>query len=219
MKTSFSITFLFLVLPYLLLTSTSCQKMDPQPKLPKVVALFKLPGMTSKQYDLTISSLEKSGNGHPRSRLFHVAAPMDSGWLVIDEWESEESLNSFAQTLIPILISNGVNPPNPLVYPLHNRIDGSGLQKTGILALFEISGMTVAQYDAVIKDLKMNGNQHPDGRIAHLAAPMNNGWFVVDQWASVEKFSAFASILIPILVKNGVAPPNPTVMPLYNRLE
>lgn len=89
----------------------------------KVIAQFNVPGMTAQQYDNVMADLQNAGQGNPASRLSHVASKLPNGWLVIDIWESGESLNEFAQTLMPILIKNGVTPPQPSVLPVyHNRV-------------------------------------------------------------------------------------------------
>ena len=89
----------------------------------KVIAQFNVPGMTSKQYDQVMKDLQAEGKGNPAGRLSHVASELPNGWLVIDIWESGESLNEFAGTLMPILIKNGITPPQPTVLPVyHNEL-------------------------------------------------------------------------------------------------
>jgi hypothetical protein len=88
-----------------------------------IIALFDL-AMTAGQYDQVIKDLEAAGQGSPKGRLHHVASAKAGGWLVVDVWESPELLNEFAQTLMPILQQNGVTPPQPQVYPVHNIIKG-----------------------------------------------------------------------------------------------
>ena len=89
-----------------------------------IVAVFEVPGMTSEQYDRSIKELESAGAGNPKGRLYHVASSKSGGWFVVDVWESDELLNQFAQTLMPILQKIGVTPPQPQVYPVHNIIKG-----------------------------------------------------------------------------------------------
>ena len=87
----------------------------------KVIAQFNVPGMTAKQYDQVMRDLEAAGHKSPKARISHVAAELPNGWLVIDIWESGEALNKFAETLMPILIKNGVTPPQPTVLPVYNN--------------------------------------------------------------------------------------------------
>ncbi|MFQ5614834.1 MAG: hypothetical protein ACE5H9_22150 [Anaerolineae bacterium] len=85
-----------------------------------------------------------------------------------------------------------------------------------ITAVFEVPGMTAAQYDRVMNDLEAAGQAHPDGRTYHLASSTDDGWFVVDVWESPEKLESFAGTLMPILQAAGVTPPQPKVYPVHN---
>lgn len=91
-----------------------------------VVAVFDVPGMTSRQYDQVMKDLASAGQAHPKGRISHVASSQQGGWFVVDVWESPEQLNAFAGTLMPILQKNGVAPPQPKVYPVHNIVTPPG---------------------------------------------------------------------------------------------
>ena len=73
-----------------------------------IVAEFNIPGMTADQYDRVVQELEAKGAGAPKGRTFHVAGPTDTGWRVVDVWESEEHLDRFGETLIPVLVAADV---------------------------------------------------------------------------------------------------------------
>lgn len=88
----------------------------------KVIAQFNVPGMTAKQYDQVMKDLASSGHGEVSARISHVAAEIPNGWLVIDIWQSGEALNEFAGILMPILIKNGVTPPQPTILPVYNNM-------------------------------------------------------------------------------------------------
>ena len=85
-----------------------------------IVAIFDLPGVTAAQYDQVMKDLEAADAGSPKGRQSHVASPKEGGWLVVDVWESPDSLDQFAGTLMPILQKNGVTPPQPQILPAHN---------------------------------------------------------------------------------------------------
>lgn len=89
-----------------------------------VVDIFDVPGMSSAQYDQVTRDLDAAGAGSPTGRLHHVASPTEGGWLVVDTWDSEQSLANFAEVLIPILLNAGVTPVAPMVYPVYNVIAG-----------------------------------------------------------------------------------------------
>jgi hypothetical protein len=89
----------------------------------KVIAQFNVPGMTSNQYDNVMKDLASAGHGAPKARLHHVAAALPNGWLVVDLWESGEALNEFAGILMPVLVKNGVTPPQPTILPVYNEVN------------------------------------------------------------------------------------------------
>ena len=88
----------------------------------KIVAQFNMVGFTAEKYSQTIKDLDAAGKEKSSGRINHVAAELTNGLLIIDVWESEEALNEFSKTLIPILIKNGVTPAKPVIFPLHNII-------------------------------------------------------------------------------------------------
>ncbi|MEK7214156.1 MAG: hypothetical protein AAB289_00965 [Chloroflexota bacterium] len=86
-----------------------------------------------------------------------------------------------------------------------------------IAVLFEVPGMSTEQYDRVIRDLGAAGQGAPKGRRYHVNAKRPKGSFVLDIWESPEELAAFAGVLMPILVKNGVDPlPDPQILPLHS---
>lgn len=91
-----------------------------------------------------------------------------------------------------------------------------------VAVVFEIPGMTQAQYDqsadavtggrgAVTKP----SDWPVPGLISHTSGPTPEGWFVVDVWESEEAFRQFGEIIVPIL--NGLGVPNaqPKVYPVH----
>jgi hypothetical protein len=85
-----------------------------------------------------------------------------------------------------------------------------------VIVIFDVPGMTAAQYDQVMKDLNAAGEGSPKGRRSRVAASKDGGWLVVDVWDSPDALNQFAPTLMPILAKNGVTPPQPQVFPAHN---
>jgi len=59
-----------------------------------------------------------------------------------------------------------------------------------IVLVFEAAGVTQAQYDQVLKEVSPD-NKPPAGMLYHIAAPMADGWRVVEVWesqAAADKF-------------------------------
>ena len=91
-------------------------------QLKKIAAQFNVVGFTAKQYSQVIKDLESAGKEKSSGRLNHVAAQQTDGLLITDVWESEEALDKFSETLVPILKKNGVTPAQPTLLPLLNII-------------------------------------------------------------------------------------------------
>ena len=89
-----------------------------------ILAVFDIATMTLEQYNKVISDLEDAGMGDPEGRIYHVSSSKDGGSFIADVWESEELLNKFSDTLIPILEGAGVTPAIPQIYPVQNTISG-----------------------------------------------------------------------------------------------
>ncbi len=87
-----------------------------------ILAQFNIVDFTAQKYDQTIKDLKAAGVGNPSGRLFHVVTLQPVGMLVTDIWESEETLNKFSETLIPILKKNGVTPARPTLLQVYNII-------------------------------------------------------------------------------------------------
>lgn len=87
-----------------------------------------------------------------------------------------------------------------------------------VTVLYEIPGLTQAQYDSIIEALQSGGINAP-GRITHIAGPMVGGWQVVDVFESQEAFERFiGGGLAPVMQKLGIAPPPLKVSPVHNMI-
>src|SRR2546422_9073183 len=89
----------------------------------KLLVIFDVPTMSLAQYDSVMKDLDKTGAFYQDARPYHFCAPQEKGSVVVDVWDSPESLQQFAAVLFPILAKNGVTPPTPAVYPIHNSIE------------------------------------------------------------------------------------------------
>ena len=92
--------------------------------------VFDFPGVTSDQYDQLCRRLN---SGAPLKTLddfrrvgyevvAHMAGPTPDGWRVIDVWNSDEALERFRATLMPLLDEVGIPRIAPQVKPLHNLV-------------------------------------------------------------------------------------------------
>ena len=85
-----------------------------------------------------------------------------------------------------------------------------------IAFLQEVPGMTQEQYDQVVETLR---GKTAEGRIFHVAGPMEGGWRVVDVWESQEAVNKFFQELLgPALQEAGIAATPPQFWPVHNIL-
>ncbi len=89
----------------------------------KILAIFRVTDMSKEQYDNVMKDLDTAGFKSVKPRSSHTMGLNGSGGcVVVDVWDSENDLNEFFGTLGPILVKNGVNPPQPEIYPVHNQV-------------------------------------------------------------------------------------------------
>jgi len=86
-----------------------------------------------------------------------------------------------------------------------------------IMSVFELTTMTKAKYDSLLKGLDAAGATNPEGRQYHNATVQPDGSIVVtDVWTSPNLLEKFGEILIPELQKVGVTPVEPKVSQIHN---
>jgi hypothetical protein len=94
-----------------------------------VVAVFQAPNFTQEQYEETVLKVNTAGKSRMESPtewpveglLAHIAGQGETGFRVVDVWESEEAFNRFGETLLPILEEAGVEG-RPEIYPAHTFV-------------------------------------------------------------------------------------------------
>lgn len=81
------------------------------------------PEFTQEQYEETVrkltggkSRMESPADWPVEGLLAHIAGQGESTFRVVDVWESEETLNRFAEIIVPLLREAGVEG-DPEVYP------------------------------------------------------------------------------------------------------
>jgi hypothetical protein len=85
-------------------------------------------GLTQESYEEAVrrvsdgkSRLESPADWPVEGLLVHAAGEAESGFRVVDVWESEDAAQRFGETLIPILREIGV-VAEPEVYPAHTFV-------------------------------------------------------------------------------------------------
>lgn len=80
-------------------------------------ALFEAEGFSQKDYDAVVAQL---GDEPPEGCLLHIAGPMQSGWRVIEVWDSEESQRRFQSgRLDPAFDAAGTSRHTPSYFDVH----------------------------------------------------------------------------------------------------
>jgi hypothetical protein len=87
-----------------------------------ILVIFKVPDMSKEQYNGVMSDLDRVGMYKVKTRSHHISASDGKGSVVVDVWDSQEALNEFFGTLGPILVKNGITPPQPEIYPINSII-------------------------------------------------------------------------------------------------
>ena len=95
-----------------------------------VVVVMQVPSFTAERYEEVVrrltdgkSRLESPADWPVEGLLSHAAGEGESGFRVVDVWESEEAFARFGETLMPIMESIGVEG-EPEVYPAHTFVSG-----------------------------------------------------------------------------------------------
>jgi quinol monooxygenase YgiN len=79
--------------------------------------------VTQAQYDQAMEKLVRSSITS-QGRLVHIAGPMEAGietgWRIVDVWESQEAFDAFVQQAAPILQEVDMWPPDESMnWPVH----------------------------------------------------------------------------------------------------
>jgi hypothetical protein len=78
--------------------------------------------MTVAQYTEILQRLKKAGAGHPKGRRYHACFGESDKLQVFDVWDSQDTFDTFGQTLMPLLTEMGLTVASPVVMPVHSVI-------------------------------------------------------------------------------------------------
>ena len=86
-----------------------------------------------------------------------------------------------------------------------------------VVVLFELTGMTHKEYDAICNELMAQNKLYNEKRPAHVSFEKDGKFCVVDVWESAEDMKKFAeTALMPAFMKLGINPPEPTILPTHS---
>ena len=96
-----------------------------------VVIVHQGPTLTQERYEQAVrklsggkSRLESPADWPVDGLLVHTAGQSESGFRVVDVWESEDAVRRLAEKLIPVLEEVGVKEM-PEMYPAHTFVSAS----------------------------------------------------------------------------------------------
>jgi hypothetical protein len=89
-----------------------------------IVAVFEFPDASVHQYEKVFEVGGAPILEQP-SRRYHVCYRTDTGFVVVDVWDDEQSFASFGEVIGPALQSAGLNG-GPVVHPLQGIITQAG---------------------------------------------------------------------------------------------
>ena len=73
-----------------------------------ILVKFSVSGASVEKYEAVLRRLEAAGAGTPPGQLYHVSYGSRENLQVIDVFDSQQSLDAFGKTLLPILGEMGI---------------------------------------------------------------------------------------------------------------
>ena len=94
-----------------------------------MMAVHQVPSLTQEKYEEVVRRLTNGKKSRAESvsdfpfegLLVHMAGPSESGFCIVDVWESEEAVARFREAIAPIAQSVGIEDP-PEFFPVHTFI-------------------------------------------------------------------------------------------------
>src|SRR5262249_40956195 len=136
-----------------------------------VLMTIEVPGGTTAKYDRTNEILGIAGERDaPSGLITHVCGITDDGILIVDVWDSLESLDEFFRNRLgPALEESETPDATPRVSPVHNLLFGAG-KESNVLVLIEMPGFTADAYDAIVAQMPAHvGNGEKRPTVPHVA--------------------------------------------------
>jgi hypothetical protein len=88
--------------------------------------LADIPGLTREQYESVVKKVNEAGT--PAGALFHAGGPVESGYRVIEVWETREAADAFygSDLYREAAATIGTQPEIVMTWPVHGLDDGRG---------------------------------------------------------------------------------------------
>jgi hypothetical protein len=88
--------------------------------------LAEIPELTRDEYETVVTKVNAAGS--PAGALFHAGGPIDTGYRVVEVWESREAADAFYGSELYREAAAGVphQPEIVMTWTVHGVDDGSG---------------------------------------------------------------------------------------------
>jgi hypothetical protein len=178
--------------------------------------IMDFPGGHAGQYDAVQDGMQLGGVAPPGA-IFHAAGPTDTGWRVVDVWESAEQFQEFAtERIAPLSQQHGLPEPGIQMFEVADSFDQRG-DGIGFIQVVRLDGMDRATFEDADGDIRADGN--PAECRFHVNGETESGQIVVDAWSSKEARDAFlGEHIVPAMQSRGLAPPAIEDMSVHNTL-
>ena len=84
---------------------------------------FSPPSLTAQQYDEVVRRLTENGVMPADGLDYEICFGSEGNLKVSQVWDSREQLDTFGESLKPVLADMGIDPGQPEVVPVHNIIN------------------------------------------------------------------------------------------------
>jgi hypothetical protein len=155
-----------------------------------VAFILDFAGGTSAQYDAVIEEMQLDRHT-PEGALYHAAGPTDSGWRVVDVWESDEAFQRFSsEKIAPVSQAHGLPAPQVQRREISQvRIGPNPGAPARFLHVAQMPGLDADAFHAA--DAQVMPEGVPAEMIFHVNGPTDDGWYVIDTWTSRADRDAF----------------------------
>ena len=88
--------------------------------------LADIPGLTREQYESVVKKINEAGT--PAGALFHAGGPVETGYRVVEVWETREAADAFygSDFYREATATIGTQPEVVMTWPIHGLDDGRG---------------------------------------------------------------------------------------------
>jgi hypothetical protein len=148
-------------------------------------------GGTREAYDAVLEEMSLGGQ-LPPGGLFHACGSTDSGWRVVDVWESPEVFQAFAEAEIgPLAAKHGLGEPQIQSFEVNETRIGDDAP----VAFFQVVGIpfihSEAEFAEMDKQITGDDRSAPPGCVYHVNGERDGGYWVADAWSSQEIHDEF----------------------------